>query len=110
MKVGNRWRKLKRTGDRVTEVLELRRERMKNLASQKFTRPCKCSPLIYTGRVNVHARAVYFEDLERLSILLLLFTRPCKWHPIIYTGHVNVSAVLKWFCFLIMETISFVGG
>ena len=108
MKVGNRWRKFKRTGDRVTEVLEQRSERMKNLASQKFTRPCKCSPLIYTGRVNVHARAVYFEDLEGLSILLLLFTRPCKWHPLIYTGRVNVSTVLKWFYPLIIQTIGFV--
>ena len=95
MKVGSCWRKLSRVGDKVVEVLELWREEMKNLASQEFTRPCKCIPIIYTGRVNVYARTFYFEDLEELSILLFLFTRPCKWNPLVYTGRVNVSAVFK---------------
>ena len=76
-------------------ALKRENEEMKNLASQEFTRPCKCIPIIYTGRVNVYARTFYFEDLEELSILLFLFTRPCKWNPLVYTGRVNVSAVFK---------------
>ena len=43
---------------RSTEEQDIKE--MKILALQRFTRPCKCKPCVYAGRVNVDFCAVYF--------------------------------------------------